>query len=55
MPLATAAPDVFKAYISMYDPGRADSIDYVRVDDSAYNGLRKIAAGIDIINLTKQK
>jgi len=48
------APDVFKAYISMYDPGRADSISYVRIDDSAYNGLRKIAAGIDIINLTKK-
>jgi len=48
------APAVFKAYISMYEPERADSIDYVRVDDSAYNGLRKIAAGIDIINLTKK-
>jgi phosphonate transport system substrate-binding protein len=48
------APDVFKLYISMYEPGRADSMNYVRVDDSAYNGLRKIAAGIDIINLTKK-
>jgi phosphonate transport system substrate-binding protein len=48
------APAVFKAYISMYDPARADSMRYVRVDDSAYNGLRKIASGIDIINLTKK-
>lgn len=52
--MSTRAPAVFKEYISMYDPGRADSINYVRVDDSAYNGLRKIAAGIDIINLTKK-
>ena len=41
------APAVFKAYISMYDPARADSVRYVRVDDSVYNGLRRIAAGID--------
>ena len=47
--MPTEAPAVFKAYISMWDPARADSIRYVRVDDSAYNGLRKIAAGIDII------
>lgn len=52
--MRTDAPDVFKLYISMYEPGRADSMSYVRVDDSAYNGLRKIAAGIDIINLTKK-
>jgi phosphonate transport system substrate-binding protein len=45
--MPTEAPAVFKAYISMYDPGRADSIRYMRVDDSVYNGLRKIAAGID--------
>jgi phosphonate transport system substrate-binding protein len=45
--MPTEAPDVFKAYISMYDPGRADSIRYIRIDDSVYNGLRKIAAGID--------
>ena len=44
---STEAPAVFKAYISMYDPARADSIRYVRIDDSVYNGLRKIAAGID--------
>jgi phosphonate transport system substrate-binding protein len=47
--MPTEAPAVFKAYISMWDPARADSIRYVRVDDSVYNGLRKIAAGIDII------
>jgi len=29
-------------------------MNYVRVDDSAFNGLRKIAAGIDIINLSKK-
>lgn len=52
--MPTEAPAVFKAYISMYDPARADRIRYVRVDDSVYNGLRKIAAGIDIINLTKK-
>jgi phosphonate transport system substrate-binding protein len=47
--MPTEAPAVFKAYISMYDPGRAGSIRYIRVDDSVYNGLRKIAAGIDIL------
>jgi phosphonate transport system substrate-binding protein len=52
--MRTEAPDVFKLYISMYEPGRADSMNYVRVDDSAFNGLRKIAAGIDIINLSKK-
>jgi phosphonate transport system substrate-binding protein len=52
--MRTQAPDVFKLYISMYEPGRADSMNYVRVDDSAFNGLRKIAAGIDIINLSKK-
>ena len=45
--MPTEAPAVFKAYISMFDPARADSIRYIKVDDSVYNGLRKIAAGID--------
>jgi phosphonate transport system substrate-binding protein len=52
--MATEAPAVFKAYISMYDPARADSMRYVRVDDSVYNGLRKIASGIDIIMPAKK-
>jgi phosphonate transport system substrate-binding protein len=47
--MPTDAPAVFKAYISMYDPARADSERYVRVDDSVYNGLRKIASGIDAV------
>jgi phosphonate transport system substrate-binding protein len=47
--MPTDAPDVWKAYVTAYALGSSDSVRYTRVEDSCYNGLRKIAAGIDFI------
>jgi phosphonate transport system substrate-binding protein len=43
--LAKDAPDVFAAYIKLYHP-KLNGMSYMTVDDSMYNGLRKIARGI---------
>lgn len=48
--LAKDAPDVFAAYIKLYHP-KLNSLSYMAVDDTMYNGLRKIAAGIKDLNV----
>jgi len=48
------APSVFHEYMSMYFPKQADSMSYLRVDDSMYNGLRKIAGSIGDLTPTKK-
>lgn len=44
------APDVFAAYIRLYHPN-LKGLSYIAVDDSMYNGLRKIARGIKDLNV----
>lgn len=48
--LAKDAPDVFAAYVKLYHP-KYNNLSYMAVDDSMYNGLRKIAAGIKDLNV----
>ena len=50
--LAKDAPDVFAAYIKLYHP-KLNGLSYMTVDDSMYNGLRKIAHGIKDINVAQ--
>jgi len=50
--LAKDAPDVFAAYIKLYHP-KLNGLSYMTVDDSMYNGLRKIARGIKDINVAQ--
>ena len=42
--------DAFHAFMSMYFPKQADSLSYVPAEDSIYDGLRKIAAGLGDIS-----
>jgi phosphonate transport system substrate-binding protein len=46
------APEIFNNYIKVYkiDP---TSLSYIAVDDSLYNGIRKIANGIKDLNIEK--
>lgn len=46
--------DAFRAFISMYFPKQADNMSYINANDSLYNGLRKIAAGIGDLTPTKK-
>ena len=46
--------DAFHSYISMYFPKQADSLSYITVNDSLYDGLRKIASGIGDLSPTKK-
>lgn len=48
------APDIMKAYWSMYFPKQADSMWYLPAHDSLYNGLRKIAAGVGDLTPTNK-
>jgi phosphonate transport system substrate-binding protein len=48
--LAKDAPDVFAAYIKLYHP-KLNGLSYMTVQDSMYNGLRKIAGGIKDLNV----
>jgi len=48
--LAKDAPEVFAAYIKLYHP-KLNGLSYMTVDDSMYNGLRKIARGIKDLSL----
>ena len=50
--LAKDAPDVFAAYIKLYHP-KLDGLSYMSVQDSMYNGLRKIARGIKDLNVAQ--
>ncbi len=50
--LAKDAPNVFAAYIKLYHP-KLNGLSYMTVDDSMYNGLRKIARGIKDINVAQ--
>jgi len=48
--LAKHAPDIFAAYIKLYHP-KLNGLSYMMVQDSMYNGLRKIAGGIKDLNV----
>lgn len=52
--MKTGAPQAFHDYWSMYMPKQADSMSYMPVDDSIYNGLRKIAGSIGDLTPTKK-
>jgi phosphonate transport system substrate-binding protein len=52
--MKTEAPDVMKAFWSMYFPNQADSMWYLPAYDSLYNGLRKIAAGVGDLTPTNK-
>jgi len=52
--MKTKDPKAFHDYWSMYMPKQADSMDYIHVDDSLYNGLRKIAGSIGDLTPTKK-
>lgn len=43
--MSVEAPKAFKDYVSQYLPSQADSLTYMPVYDSSYDGLRKIMAG----------
>lgn len=47
-------PQAFHDYWSMYMPKQVDSMDYIHVDDSLYNGLRKIAGSLGDLTPTKK-
>ncbi|HZY37047.1 MAG TPA: phosphate/phosphite/phosphonate ABC transporter substrate-binding protein [Mucilaginibacter sp.] len=48
--LSKDAPDIFAAYIKLYHP-KLNGLSYMTVQDSMYNGLRKIARGIKDLNV----
>jgi phosphonate transport system substrate-binding protein len=48
------APSVFHEYMAMYFPKQADSMSYLPVNDSMYDGLRKIAGSIGDLTPTKK-
>jgi len=48
--LARDAPDIFAAYIKLYHP-KLNGLSYMAMQDSMYNGLRKIARGIKDLNV----
>jgi phosphonate transport system substrate-binding protein len=48
--LAKDAPGVFAAYIKLTHP-KLDGLSYMTVQDSLYNGLRKIARGLKDLNV----
>jgi len=50
--MARDAPDVFRAYIKLYQV-HPEKLSYISVQDSMYNGLRKIANGIKDLSLVK--
>jgi phosphonate transport system substrate-binding protein len=54
MPKDPLGRDAFHSYMSMYFPKQADSLGYIEVSDSLYDGLRKIAAGIGDLTPTKK-
>ena len=47
--MAKDAPDAFKTYAKLYYP-HPEKLSYMPVQDSMYNGLRKIAKGIKDLN-----
>jgi len=48
------APEIFKAYMSMYFPKQADHMSYLPAYDSLYDNLRKIAGSIGDLTPTKK-
>jgi phosphonate transport system substrate-binding protein len=52
--LSRDAPEVSKAYFSMYFPKQADSMCYLPTDDSLFDSLRKIAGSIGDLTPTKK-
>ncbi len=50
--LATDAPEVFAGYVKIYHP-KLNGLSYMTVQDSMYNGLRKIASGIKDLNIAQ--
>jgi phosphonate transport system substrate-binding protein len=54
MPRDPLGHDAFHSYMSMYFPKQADSLSYITVNDSLYDGLRKIASGIGDLTPTKK-
>ncbi|HEY4325563.1 MAG TPA: phosphate/phosphite/phosphonate ABC transporter substrate-binding protein [Mucilaginibacter sp.] len=50
--MAKDNPAIFKAYISLYHT-HAEKLSYMTVQDSMYNGLRKIAGGIKDLSLVQ--
>jgi phosphonate transport system substrate-binding protein len=50
--MRTEDPQAFMEYIKTFR-ANADSLSYIPVQDSSYNGIRKIAAGIKDLNLMK--
>jgi len=51
--MAKDAPDVFAAYVKLYHP-KYQTLSYMPVQDSMYNGLRKIARGIKDLTVANQ-
>jgi phosphonate transport system substrate-binding protein len=47
-------PEAFRAYMGMYFPKQLDSLQYIVVDDTLFNGLRQIAAGIGDLTPTQK-
>ena len=54
MPTDPLGHDAFHSYMAMYFPKQADSLGYIQVNDSVYDGLRKIASGIGDLTPTKK-
>lgn len=54
MPTDPQGRDAFHSYMSMFFPKQADSLGYIRVNDSLYEGLRQIASGIGDLSPTKK-
>jgi phosphonate transport system substrate-binding protein len=50
--MATDNPPLFRAYISLYHT-HAEKLSYMTVQDSMYNGIRKIAGGIKDLSVVK--
>ena len=48
--LAKDTPDIFAAYVKIYHP-KLNGLSYMTVQDSMYNGLRRIAGGIKDLNV----
>lgn len=46
--------EAFHSYMAMYFPKQADSMSFIAVGDTLYDGLRKIAAGIGDLTPTKK-
>lgn len=54
MPTDPLGHDAFHSFMAMYFPKIADSLSYIEINDSVYDGLRKIASDIGDLTPTKK-